>query len=499
MGTLAQAVLEDGRELPFVLVEDPPQGGMKYTYFSPDRSYVVQFFHDPDMAGEPNMRQRLQAIIGRYNPTRVEQHGGAPGTDEKTAAYFAKRFCWPQALVEKPEFGIVCPAYGDNFRFGANASYEYDLRGVDKRSTWFTTAKKKYLASPELGDFRNMLQISLYLARSVRRMHQAGLAHSDLSNNNVLIDPKTGDCIIIDIDSLVVPGIFPPKVIGTPGYIAPEVLESMYLPWGHPERRSASVYTDLHAMAVLIYEYLLGRHPLVGRRMYAAQGKEDVEHLFGSQALFVEHPLDYTNRPGQMKHTIRDLGPILAQLFYQAFVEGLHCPEKRPLALEWERGLEKTWELLEPCNNIACMQKWFVLQHPRKAVCPFCGQQTKKKKILRLCFHTKMRGKKGLWIPGGETNVYQHMTIYPWHVFQQVYPNEKTSSDALGELFEVQGVWYLTNRAIEGMRTADGKLVPRGERIALKDKMLFRISDQDDGMLIEVAINSVTGKTNHEM
>ena len=52
---------------------------------------------------------------------------------------------------------------------------EYDLRGVDKRSTWFTTAKKKYLASPELGDFRNMLQISLYLARSVRRMHQAGL------------------------------------------------------------------------------------------------------------------------------------------------------------------------------------------------------------------------------------------------------------------------------------------------------------------------------------
>ena len=49
------------------------------------------------------------------------------------------------------------------------------------------------------------------------------------------------------------------------------------------------------------------------------------------------------------------------------------------------------------------------------------------------------------------------------------------------------------------MRTADGKLVPRGERIALKDKMLFRISDQDDGMLIEVAINSVTGKTNHEM
>ena len=50
-----------------------------------------------------------------------------------------------------------------------------------------------------------------------------------LSNNNVLISPKDGNCIIIDIDSLVVPNMFPPEVIGTRGYIAPEVLATLSL------------------------------------------------------------------------------------------------------------------------------------------------------------------------------------------------------------------------------------------------------------------------------
>jgi serine/threonine protein kinase len=39
-------------------------------------------------------------------------------------------------------------------------------------------------------------------------LHSAGLAHSDLSYANVLIDPATGSANIIDIDGLVVPGKF---------------------------------------------------------------------------------------------------------------------------------------------------------------------------------------------------------------------------------------------------------------------------------------------------
>ena len=59
-------------------------------------------------------------------------------------------------------------------------------------------------------------------------MHQMGLAHSDLSYNNILIDPITKSANIIDLDGLVVPGLFPPEVYGTADFIAPEVLKTMH-------------------------------------------------------------------------------------------------------------------------------------------------------------------------------------------------------------------------------------------------------------------------------
>ncbi|MFC2740306.1 MAG: lipopolysaccharide kinase InaA family protein, partial [Selenomonas sp.] len=205
---LTEAVLADGRKIPYVITENPPQGGMKYTYFAPDKSYVVQFFLDPDDIDEA-LVDRLTAIIGRYNPTLAETKGGARGNTVEAATYFADLFCWPTAIVTKPEFGIVCPAYPKNFFFGRDASRQLDLAGKDKKGSWFTSRVRKYLEKAELGNFQTMLRLSIALARAVRRMHQAGLAHSDLSCNNVLVDPKSGSCVVIDIDSLVVPGLYP--------------------------------------------------------------------------------------------------------------------------------------------------------------------------------------------------------------------------------------------------------------------------------------------------
>ena len=95
----------------------------------------------------------------------------------------------------------------------------------------------------------------------MRRLHFAGLAHSDLSHSNVLIDPKHGDACVIDIDFLGCAGIgSAERVLGMPGYIAPEVITGKALP---------AIETDLHALAVLIYETLLLRHPLQGPKFTA--------------------------------------------------------------------------------------------------------------------------------------------------------------------------------------------------------------------------------------
>ena len=59
-----------------------------------------------------------------------------------------------------------------------------------------------------------------------------------------------------------------------------------------------SFETDLHSMAVLIYEYLLTRHPLTGpKHIPDIPAEEEDFLLMGSQALFIENPDDRSNRP----------------------------------------------------------------------------------------------------------------------------------------------------------------------------------------------------------
>lgn len=490
MESVCEATLADGRKLPYVVRENPPRGGMKYTYFSPDRSYVVQFFNDPEVARDPNLHRRLEAIIGRYNPTRSEQDGGARGNSEAMASYFAGKFCWPTDIITQPEFGVVCPAYPSNYFFQENVSsipeLSAELKGKDKKSKWFTSAKlRRYLRAGELGDFRSMMQVSISLARSIRRMHQAGLSHSDLSCNNVLVDPTAGGCVVIDIDSLVVPGVYPPEVIGTNGYIAPEVLETTELPFGDPNRKLPCVYTDLHALAVLIYEYLLLRHPLVGPKIHAADDPNRDDFLaMGPEALFIEDPGDHSNRPDDLAVTIHDLGPALESLFLRAFVDGLHQPNDRPAAIEWEKALVKSWDLLYPCENPGCPGKWFILHDLTHPVCPFCRK--KAENVLRLQMKSQLRGKPGQWIPAGAVNVYHNMPLFKWHILANTFPDEKTDREMMAYVCLHQGHWLLVNHKIQGMTSPRGNIVPAGQAIQLTPGAVFRLSNDDKGLLAEV-------------
>lgn len=84
-----------------------------------------------------------------------------------------------------------------------------------------------------------------------------------LSYKNVLVDPTKGNACVIDVDGLVVPGKYPPDVVGTPDFIAPEVVMTSHLT-GMAKTKLPNISTDRHALSVLLYMYLLYRHPLRG-------------------------------------------------------------------------------------------------------------------------------------------------------------------------------------------------------------------------------------------
>lgn len=492
-GQIVTAVLEEGSPLgstlDFVVDANAPRGGMKHTFFTPDRKYAVQFFNDPRDGHNPNIQDRIRTIVSIYNPTLSEQAGGALGNTEKTAEYFRSRFCWPVAIVSQPEFGIVCPTYPQKFFFGGNDSTNgLNLKGKDKKSNWFTGRLRKYIAPEEKGDFRTMLGAAICLSRSIRRMHQAGLAHSDLSCNNVLIDPKSGSTVVIDIDSLVVPGKYPPEVCGTSGYIAPEVLATLEYDYNDPRRCLPCVSTDLHALPVLIYEYLFLRHPLKGPKIHSAASAEEDDYLaMGPEALFIENPNDRSNRPPDLNVTIQSLSKGLEQLFLRAFVDGLHDPSQRPTAMEWERELLRAWDRLVKCGNPGCEKKWFILRDESAPVCPFCGTRLRDR-VIRLGFKSMMRGRNGVYRDNGEAIAYDGMPLYDWHVSSAVHNDEKAGTDMRAYICRHNGMWLLVNNGVEGMTSPSGRLVPKGQAVELRDGAVFRMTDRDDGLLCEVSV-----------
>ncbi len=467
-------------------------GAMKDVYFSPDKSYVVQFFRNPpDAAG----KDRIENIVGVYYDRIFNQVGGE---------YWKDLFCWPKSTVTwNGRLGLVCSAYNKKYYFSGGP-----FNGKEKIGKWFASAKlfNKFLPSDQKGTWLTRVHVCIKIARAVKRLHAAGLAHSDLSYNNILIDPITGSACIIDIDGLVVPGKYPPDVLGTPDFIAPEVLQTCKLPLGDPNRKLPSIATDRHALAVLIYMFLLNRHPLRGSKVNDINdSNRDEELSMGEKALFIEHPKDKTNRvksqqlsppelpqgdPSQLPYSI--CGPYLGKLFERAFVDGLHNPSQRPTANEWEDALIKTTDLMQPCQDVNCKldSHWFVFDNTTSPHCPFCGKKYRGQlPVLNLYYSPR----HGSFVPENyRLMVYDKQSLYMWHVNRNIAPNERTKEEdkkPVGDFHFFNGQWILINRRLPSLwDKTDDKQIKEEEYVPLTDGRRILLSTDDGGRLIIVQL-----------
>ena len=495
MAKTVKITATDGSQVEFV-DEMIGAGGMKDVYFSPDKSYVVAFFRDKQ---DFNAKDRLQNITDKYRENIFNQAGGE---------YWKDLYCWPTKIVEyNGKLGITCPTYQKQFFFKKGSINDdfLGIKGKEKEGKWYASAKNlnKFLAPEEKGDWFKYFQISIRISRAVRRLHAAGLAHSDLSYKNVLVDPTTGQASIIDIDGLVVPGKYPPDVLGTPDFIAPEVISTKHLPITDAKRKLPSIKTDRHALAVMIYMYLLYRHPLRGGKVNDLDSAKDEELSMGIKALFVEHPTDRSNRvkvdqlhPSQLpqgdpvKIPYSVCGPYLKELFNKAFIDGLQNPDIRPTADEWEQALLKTVDLMQPCQNPNCWHKWFVFDNSTKPKCPFCGTEYKGQlPVLNLYYSPKV----GVFKPENyRLMVYNKQLLYMWHVNRFVSASEKTTPDQkipVGDFHFHDGKWILINRKLSSMYDKDiDKKIEIGEAVELTEGKKILLSKEDGGRLIIVQL-----------
>jgi hypothetical protein len=223
----------------------------------------------------------------------------------------------------------------------------------------------------------------------------------------------------------------------------------------------------------------------------------------GEKALFIEHPTDTSNRPkldqvsksslpwadvSKLPYTLT--GPYLKVLFDHAFINGLHQPNLRPNADMWEQALLKTTDLMQPCGNASCDQKWFVFDNSASPKCPFCGTPIKGTlPVLDLYYQFKPT----VWKPENHRlMVYNNQYLFQWHVNRNIVRNEKLTAAQkvpVGYFTFFKDKWVFVNQKLTSLKDlTEDKDVPINTMVDITDGKKLLLSGEEGGRVVMITM-----------
>ncbi|WP_197710960.1 protein kinase domain-containing protein [Chromatium okenii] len=176
------------------------------------------------------------------------------------------QFLWPMDLVL------------DNYATASGFGYIMPLR--EPRFKGIVDLMKRRIEP----SFYALSTASLQLAQAFLELHAKGLCYRDISFGNVFFDPNSGDIQICDNDNVAIDdGMAISGVLGTPRFIAPEIVRGAAVP---------STQTDLFSLSVLLFYLLHIHHPLEGQREADIKCFDlpAMTQLYGINPLFIFDP-----------------------------------------------------------------------------------------------------------------------------------------------------------------------------------------------------------------
>jgi len=199
-----------------------------------------------------------------------------------------------------------------------------------------------------LYSWRHLLIAAYNLSSAVAAIHAQGHRVGDLRDTNILVAPNSL-VSLIDCDSFEIvdpeSGRVFPTTVGT-GEFMPVELQGASLGSGSADR----YYSDLYALAVLIFKFLmLGAHPNQARGGAAAD-LPSIEakikagiYAFGGRGM--------GGSPPEFAPDIKVLPLSIRRLAERTFVAGHAEPERRPSAQEWFDALSVEGPRLKTCKR----------------------------------------------------------------------------------------------------------------------------------------------------
>ena len=203
---------------------------------------------------------------------------------------------------------------------------------------------------------RERLFIGYIIAKAFGELERENLSYCDISGNNILIRVEKNVSVkMIDVDNIYVGGRGKASVLGTPRYIAPEVIN---------KQKNPDVLSDNYALAVILFELLRVGHPYISDDVLDGTPEDEEDALAG------KYP--YVTDDNSMNMLPRDMvfTDKLSELFERCFVDGKKDRIKRPSAIEFQHALLDASNKLVRCPSC---KRWY---YARKTYteCPWeCG------------------------------------------------------------------------------------------------------------------------------
>jgi len=334
---------------------------------------AVKWYFPHYLQEDSTLRRRLERAIEK----------GAPG----------RRFLWPEDLVfdvaEHHSFGYIMPLREKRFR---------GISGLMSRTVETS--------------FRALARGGFELADSLLQLHAQGFCYRDISFGNVFFDPLTGETLICDNDNVDVDGE-DSGILGTPRFIAPEVVRGEAMP---------NIQSDRFSLATLLFYMLMIHHPLEGRREYEIHALDlaAMNRLYGTEPVFIFDPVDDSNRPVEGIHDNARIfwgiyPEFLRRRFVGAFTDGIRDPKGgRVRESVWQGDMVRLHASVFSCQK--CGEEVFydseTLQKTQQLKpCWSCGV------ALQLPWRIRLSNKSLLTFVGSDVAILDlGAKLYPHHV-----------------------------------------------------------------------------------
>ena len=320
--TIGQKVQAEKSNCDYVIKKKLGEGGQGAVFLveGPTGPMALKWYNQ--IQSKPDQRKAIEYLIGEPPPKGIA----------------GKRFIWPQDIATEhgtDRFGYLMALIETN-RFA-------ELGDIQ--------AKKK-----QVPDYPTLAEISFQIANSYRALHLSGHCYRDISRGNVLFDPKTGEVLICDNDNIGIDNQGSCAIWGTWEYIAPELITD--------KSKNPSTKTDLHSLAVLLFNLWMWHHPLHGKMEYDIHSWDlfAKKKVYGASPVFVFDPSDSSNRLPDEYKTCRkkwDACPSeIKNLFTKAFTVGLKDPGSRVTEGEWQEAFLRLKDGAISCQKCKAACLW---------------------------------------------------------------------------------------------------------------------------------------------